>query len=102
MNIQPKSDVLIVKEISPSNKTPAGLYIPDTNEKDSLCKAEIIAAGEGEINKAGTLLPIGFKVGEVIVFDKRRALPVTYEGEKYLFINAKEVFGTVEQEKMDD
>ena len=99
MNITPASDVLILTEIQASNRTPAGLIIPDTNEKDSVSKGEVIAAGEGELNKAGTLLPNPYKVGDIVVFEKRRALPVTYEGGRYLFINAKEIFGTV---KSDD
>lgn len=101
MNILPASDVLILEEIEPSYKTRAGLYIPETNQKDTVAKGKVIAAGEGEINKAGTLLPNPYKVDDVIVFELRRALPVMYEGGKYLFINAREVFGTVKEEKMD-
>jgi chaperonin GroES len=98
MNINPASDVLIVKEITPSESTPAGIFLPPSHtEKDTLMKAVIVAAGPGKINAKGDIIPHDFVVDEIIVFEKRRALPVTYEGEKYIFINASEVFGTVEK-----
>lgn len=101
MNINPKSDVLIVKQLKESDKSKGGLYLPEGVERDTIAKALILAAGPGEVNRAGQLIPHGFKVGETIAFDLRRAFPVTYEGEKYLFINAKEVFGTVTEEEID-
>lgn len=98
MNINPKSDVLIVKEIERPHRTEAGLYIPPTvNNADNVVKGKVLRAGPGKVNAQGSEIPHGFEAGDTIAFEKRRGLPVTYEGGQYIFINASEVFGTVEE-----
>lgn len=97
MNILPESDVLIVKEIKPDEKI-GSLIVPNqVLERDSLVKAEVLRCGPGQMNRAGQVISHGFKAGDVIVFDKMRGYPVTYGGQYYLFVNAHQVFGKVDE-----
>lgn len=97
MNINPESDVLIAEEIKASDTTKAGLYLPPSAvERDNVMKARVLAAGPGKVNAHGITIAHGFEIGDIIVFERRRGFPAVYEGEKYIFINASEVFGTVE------
>ncbi len=58
-------------------------------------KAEVIAAGPGRYTQAGDLVQNEYGVGDIVVFDKMRGLPVTYGGKPYLFVNSHMVFGKV-------
>ncbi len=103
MNINPVSDVLIVNELPAEEKLASGLYVPGTSsEMDTLCKAEVLAAGPGRVNSSNILTPNEFKVGDMIVYEKRRGLPVVYGGIQYVFINAHQVFGTVNTQKKEE
>ncbi len=98
LDINPSSDVLIVKEIGADDRTPGGLFVPEqVKEKDSLCKARILKAGPGQTNRAGQVIPHEYKEGDVVVFDKMRGYPVTHGGQQYLFVNAHQIFGTVNE-----
>jgi len=97
MDINPASDVLIVKELKPEDKLPSGLIVPDqVLQRDSLTKAEVLRVGPGQMNRAGQVIPHEYVKGDVIVFDKMRGYPVTYQGQQYLFVNAHQVFGKVQ------
>lgn len=98
MDLEPSFDVLVVEEIKPDEKTESGLFIPGAvTERDTLMKARILKAGPGQTNRAGQLIPHEYSVGEVIVFDKMRCFPVSYNGKPYLFINAHQVFAKVKE-----
>lgn len=99
MDIIPASDVLIVKEINPDTMTPGGLHVPATaSDKDSITKGEILRAGPGITTPSGNLIPHDYKVGDIIVFDKFKSLPVRYNSSYYIFVNSTNVLGKVEKE----
>jgi chaperonin GroES len=53
MNLQPLGDRVIVKPLSEEdNKTPSGIYIPDT-AKEKPQEGEVVAVGPGEPNEKG-------------------------------------------------
>jgi len=56
---------------------------------------DILPAGPGRYTQSGNLVKNEYGVGDLVVFDKMRGLPVTYGGKPYLFVNSHMVFGKV-------
>jgi co-chaperonin GroES (HSP10) len=99
LDIKPAFDILIVKELAPEDKLPSGLIVPQqVIDKDTLVKAEVLKAGPGALDRMGKLMENPFKVGDIVVFDKQRSLPMTYCGNKYTLVNATNVIGSLEME----
>ena len=59
-------------------------------------QGELIAIGSRGRDKAGKLIPIDVKVGDVVVFGKWSGAEVKIDGEERLITNASDIMGVVE------
>lgn len=67
--IQPLRNCVLIKRIEKEPKTAGGIIIPET-AKEKPVEGEVVAVGEGELNKDGGLLPMKVKVGDRVLFGK--------------------------------
>jgi len=68
--IQPLADrVLVKREDAPDVKSPAGIIIPDTAQKDKSKYGVVVAVGPGRTTDDGKLIPVSVKIGAKIVFN---------------------------------
>ena len=68
--IQPIADrVLIKREDAPDVRSPAGIIIPDTAQKEKSKYGVVIAVGPGRMTDEGMLIPVSIKVGAKVVFN---------------------------------
>jgi chaperonin GroES len=86
-------DGVLVKIVE-KDRTPGGLYIPDTSRGDeNLYEGLVIAVGPGRYLSSGQLIPPGFEAGDSILFGSGRGLDVTIEGEKFRALTCGDILG---------
>lgn len=81
-SIQPLGDrVLVKREDADTKKSPGGIIIPDTAQKDKSKRGVVIATGPGKVSEEGKLIPITIKVGAKVFFNAGWDNEVVIEGE---------------------
>ncbi|RJQ34349.1 co-chaperone GroES [Candidatus Parcubacteria bacterium] len=95
MAFKPAGDRVLVKpQESEDEKTPSGIIIPDTAEKEKPERGTIVAVGEGKRTDKGDVLPLRYKVGDKVMFSKYGYDEVTIDGEEYYVIAESNILGT--------
>ena len=69
MTIQPLADRVLVKRQDEDVKSPAGIIIPDTAQKEKSKRGIIVAVGPGKYGDEGDLIPMTVKVGAKVYFN---------------------------------
>ena len=95
MNLQPLGDRVIVKPLSEEdNKTPSGIYIPDT-AKEKPQEGEVVAVGPGELNENGENIKPDVEVGDKVVYSKYGGTEIKVEGIEYLILSSRDILAKV-------
>ena len=95
MNLQPLGDRVIVKPLSEEdNKTPSGIYIPDT-AKEKPQEGEVVAVGPGEPNDNGEKIKPDVEKGDKVVYSKYGGTEIKVEGIEYLVLSSRDILAKV-------
>lgn len=94
ISLTPLEDKIIVKQAEAETQTASGLYIPD-NAKEKPQQGEVLAVGPGRHADDGSLIPVGVKVGDKVLYSKYGGTEVHYQGEDYLIVSAHDVLATL-------
>jgi len=94
MAITALEDRIIVKVAAVEEKSPSGLYIPETAQEKPT-EAEVLSVGEGYLTSNGERTPLTIKVGDRIIFAKHAGIPIKHEDENYLLLFARDVYAVV-------
>ena len=95
MNLQPLGDRVIVKPLSEEdNKTPSGIYIPDT-AKEKPQEGEVVAVGPGEPNESGKMVKPDVDKGDKVVYSKYGGTEIKVEGIEYLILSSRDILAKV-------
>ena len=95
MNLQPLGDRVIVKPLSEEdNKTPSGIYIPDT-AKEKPQEGEVVAVGPGEPNENGENIKPEVEIGDKVVYSKYGGTEIKVEGTEYLILSSRDILAKV-------
>lgn len=96
INIHPLADRILVKpEESGDEKSPSGIIIPDTAQKEKPERGEVIAVGEGKRNEKGDVLPLRVKVGDTVVFSKYGYDEVKIDDVEYYIVNESNILAVI-------
>ena len=95
MNVRPLHDRIIVQRLEEGEQKIGGIIIPDS-AKEKPQQGKVIAAGPGARTEAGTLLPMGVKTGDKILFGKWSGTEVKIDGEDLLIMKESDILGTLE------
>ncbi|MES2218215.1 MAG: co-chaperone GroES [Pseudomonadota bacterium] len=93
--IRPLSDRVVVEPRELETKTPGGIYIPDTADKDKPIQGTIIAIGNGKYVD-GKLLPLQVKIGDQVLFGKYAGTNIKLEETDYLVMREEDIMGVLE------
>nr|WP_232340143.1 MULTISPECIES: co-chaperone GroES [unclassified Bifidobacterium] len=88
--LTPLEDKIVIKQAEAETKTASGLVIPDT-AKEKPQQGEVLAAGPGRRDDKGERIPMDVKVGDKVLYSKYGGTEVTYGGEDYLIVSARDV-----------
>ncbi|MDO4694373.1 MAG: co-chaperone GroES [Eikenella sp.] len=95
MAIRPLHDRVVVKRLEAEEKTASGIVLPGAAaEKPDM--GEVIAVGEGKLNKNGERRPLDVKVGDKVIFGKYSGQSVKVDGDELLVMREEDIFGIVE------
>ncbi len=91
LNIQPLSNRVVIKPLKSSEqKSPGGIYIPDT-AKEKPQEGEIVAVGPGKLDETGKRIPMEVKVGDKVLFSKYAGSEYKENGEEYLVVREDDI-----------
>ena len=76
--IKPLEDRVLVQPLEAEQTTASGLVIPDT-AKEKPQEGKVISAGPGRVDDKGT------------------RIPMEYDGQEYLLLNARDILAVVEK-----
>jgi chaperonin GroES len=95
MKFRPLHDRVVVRRITPQEKSAGGIIIPDT-VKEKPMEGEVVAAGPGARNEAGTVVALGVKAGERVLFGKWSGTEVMLDGEELLIMKEGDLLGIID------
>lgn len=94
MTFRPLHDRVVVRRITPTEKTIGGIIIPDTAQEKPM-EGEVIAAGPGARNEAGAIVPLNVKDGDKVLFGKWSGTEVKLDGEDLLIMKESDILGII-------
>ena len=92
MKFRPLHDRVVVRRVESEEKTAGGIIIPDT-AKEKPSEGEIVAAGNGVRDDAGTLVALEVKSGDRVLFGKWSGTEVKIDGEDLLIMKESDIMG---------
>jgi chaperonin GroES len=92
---RPLHDRVVVRRLNAEEKTAGGIIIPDT-AKEKPQEGEVVAAGPGARNEAGTLVPVEVKAGDRVLFGKWSGTEVKIDGEDLLIMKESDILGILD------
>ena len=94
MKIVPLRDRVLLKRLGEEEKTKGGIIIPDT-AKEKPMQGKVVAAGKGEINENGTIIPLEVKQGDTVLIGKYAGTEIKIEGEEHLIVRENEILDII-------
>ena len=94
MKIVPLRDRVLLTRLGEEEKTKGGIIIPDT-AKEKPMQGKVVAAGKGEINENGELIPLEVKQGDTVLIGKYAGTEIKIEGEEHLIVRENEILGII-------
>ena len=96
MNVRPLGDKILLRRAEPDEKTDAGIYIPEA-AKDTPKEGEVIAVGEGNLNKnTGSYMPFTVKAGDRVIFSSYSGTEVKLGDDEFLILTESDILGIIE------
>lgn len=89
MSVHPIRDFIVVTKDAGPEKSPGGLFIAHTEEKN--ITGTVIAVGSGRVTMNGSVVPLDVNVGDKVVFNKNLATEVKDGGESVLVLREDQV-----------
>ena len=94
ISIKPLEDRIVVQTAEAEQTTASGLVIPDT-AKEKPQEGKVVAVGPGRIDDSGNRVPVDVAEGDVVIYSKYGGTEVSYAGEDYLILSARDVLVVV-------
>ena len=91
MSLKPLGDRVIVKADEAEQTTASGLYLA-SEAKEKPQTGEVIAVGEGKLDKNGNLVPVPVKVGDKVIYGKYGGTEITVDGEDVMILRADDIY----------
>ena len=94
ISIKPLEDRIVVQTVEAEQRTDSGLYIPDT-AKEKPQEGKVVAVGPGRVDDSGNRVPVDVAEGDIVIYSKYGGTEVSYAGEDYLILSARDVLAVV-------
>ncbi len=97
MKFRPLHDRIVLRRITPEEKTAGGIIIPDTVREKPI-EGEVVAVGPGARNEQGAIVALDVKAGDRVLFGKWSGTEVKIDGEELLIMKETDLLGVIEQQ----
>lgn len=92
---RPLQDRVVLRRITPTEKTAGGIIIPDT-AREKPVEAIVVAVGPGARDERGQVVPLSVREGDHVLFGKWSGTEVSVNGEDLLIAKESDLFGIIE------
>ena len=94
MDLQPLGDRIIVEPLEEEETTSSGIVLPDT-AKEKPQRGRVIAAGAGQRNDTGEIVPMEVTVGDEIIYSKYGGTEIKLGADDVLILRESDVLAKV-------
>ena len=94
MNLRPLHDNVLVKRTE--EETSSGGIILSGSAKEKPSQGEVVAVGPGKLSDSGEATKMNVSVGDTVIFGQYGGNEIKLDGEEYLILSEKDIFGVVE------
>jgi chaperonin GroES len=92
MKIQPLGDRVVIEPLEEKGgKTKAGIYLPETSEKERPQEGTVVAVGPGKVSDEGKKIPMTVKKGDKVLFTKYGPAEIKVDGKEYLIAREDDI-----------
>ncbi len=91
-SIRPLHDRVLIRRIEEQEQAHGRLIIPDT-AKEKPQQGEVVAVGQGKLDKDGNRIPPVVQAGDRVLFGKYSGSEVKIDGEEFLIMREDEILG---------
>lgn len=95
MKIRPLGDKIVVEVLEEEDKSPGGIYLPDTAKKKPQ-QGKVVAVGDGRLLEDGTRAKMSVKVGDRVLFSKYGGNEVEIDGKEYTILDEDQVYAIIQ------
>ncbi len=95
MKFRPLHDRVLIRRVTPQEKSAGGIIIPDT-VKEKPMEGEVVAVGGGARDERGTVVPLAVHAGDRVLFGKWSGTEVKLDGEDLLIMKESDLMGVIE------
>jgi co-chaperonin GroES (HSP10) len=95
-NIEPLGSLILIKATEETDKTTkSGLVIAASVIDSVLKRGTVVKIGPGDHDNSGQHHDIPLQAGDVVIYSENHATEIEdSDGDKYFFINWRQLFGT--------
>lgn len=94
MKFRPLHDRVVLRRITPEEKTAGGIIVPDT-AKEKPVEGEVVAVGPGVPDQQGAIVKLEVKDGDRVLFGKWSGTEVKIDGEELLIMKESDLLGVI-------
>jgi chaperonin GroES len=87
--------ILVRPEEAKVTKSPGGIIIPDTAQKEKPEHGVVIAVGPGKRGDDNELIPVSVKVGDTVLFSKYGYDEVKVGDEEYYMVTESNILAVI-------
>jgi len=92
----PLGDRVLVKPIEMGvERSPSGIIIPDSGNKEKAGRGKVVAIGEGRRTDGGALVPPRVSIGDVVMFSKYGFDEITVDDVEYYIVNEPSILAII-------
>ena len=95
MKFRPLHDNVLVKRTE-EEETSSGGIILSGSAKEKPSQGEVVAVGPGKVSNSGDTVSMNVSVGDIVIFGQYGGNEIKLDGEEYLILREKDIFGVVE------
>lgn len=95
LKFRPLHDRILVQRMDETDKTPGGIFIPET-AKEKPIEGKVISVGKGKILEDGGVRNLDVKKGDTILFGKYSGTDIKIGGDEYLIMREDDVLGVID------
>ncbi len=96
MNLRPLRDRVLAKRLAEQDRTPGGLFIPDTAKEKPL-EALVVSVGSGKPLDDGKIQPLLVKVGDKVLIGKYSGSEVKLDGQDHIILREDDILAVLEE-----
>lgn len=96
INIKPLGDHVLIEPVKEEEKTKAGIFLPDTANKDKSEEGKVLAVGPGKKTDDGKIVMMSVKVGDKVLFNKYGPNEIKVDGKEYLIATESDILAIIE------